>query len=178
MFEFGKLHGGIMKCVHMSSAAESYLTLCDSIDCSPPGSSVHGISQARILQFSSVQFSHSVVSDSVTVRCISFSRGCFQPRGWNLCLLHWKTDSLPLNHLGNPVLSIIKYLLVISTQSIQPRENIETLSHCSLCEIKDRVKIENRERACTVKMHVNHKLQECDSLCYHSSFLHLLWNCS
>ena len=25
------------------------LTLCDAMDCSPPGSSVHGISQARIL---------------------------------------------------------------------------------------------------------------------------------
>ena len=26
------------------------LTLCDSMDCSPPGLSVHGISQARILE--------------------------------------------------------------------------------------------------------------------------------
>ena len=25
-------------------------TLCDTMDCSPPGSSVHGISQARILE--------------------------------------------------------------------------------------------------------------------------------
>ena len=51
MFEFVKLRGGITKCVHVSSAAESYLTLCDPVDCSPPGSSVHGISQARILQW-------------------------------------------------------------------------------------------------------------------------------
>ena len=29
--------------------AQLCLTLCDSMDCSPPGSSVHGISQARIL---------------------------------------------------------------------------------------------------------------------------------
>ena len=28
-----------------------YLTLCDSVNCSPPGSSVHGILQARILQW-------------------------------------------------------------------------------------------------------------------------------
>ena len=27
------------------------LTLCDSVDCSPPGSSVHGILQARILEW-------------------------------------------------------------------------------------------------------------------------------
>ena len=32
------------------SAAQSCLTLCDPRDCSPPGSSVHGIFQARILE--------------------------------------------------------------------------------------------------------------------------------
>ena len=30
---------------------KSYLTLCDPMDCSPPVSSVHGISQARILEW-------------------------------------------------------------------------------------------------------------------------------
>ena len=29
---------------------QSCLTLCDAMDCSPPGSSVHGVLQARILQ--------------------------------------------------------------------------------------------------------------------------------
>ena len=29
----------------------SYLTLCDPMDCSPPGSSVHGILQARIVEW-------------------------------------------------------------------------------------------------------------------------------
>ena len=29
---------------------QSCLTLCDPVDCSPPGSSVHGILQARILE--------------------------------------------------------------------------------------------------------------------------------
>ena len=30
---------------------QSCLTLCNLVDCSPPGSSVHGISQARILEW-------------------------------------------------------------------------------------------------------------------------------
>ena len=30
---------------------QSCPTLCDSVDCSPPGSSVHGILQARILEW-------------------------------------------------------------------------------------------------------------------------------
>ena len=32
----------------MCLVAQSCLTLCDRVDCSPPGSSVHGILQARI----------------------------------------------------------------------------------------------------------------------------------
>ena len=31
--------------------AQSYLTLCDPMDCSPPGSSIHGILQTRILEW-------------------------------------------------------------------------------------------------------------------------------
>ena len=34
-------------CVH----AQSCPTLCNPLDCSPPGSSVHGIFQARILEW-------------------------------------------------------------------------------------------------------------------------------
>ena len=47
-----------------SEVAQSCLTLCDPMDCSPPGSSVHGILQARILEWVA----------------ISFSRGSSQPR--------------------------------------------------------------------------------------------------
>ena len=43
---------------------QSRLTLCDPMECSLPGSSVHGIFQARVLEW-------------VTV---SFSRGSSQPR--------------------------------------------------------------------------------------------------
>ena len=38
----------------MCSVAQSWLTLCDPMDCSPPGSSVHGILQARILEWVSM----------------------------------------------------------------------------------------------------------------------------
>ena len=34
-------------CVHACSVAQFCVTLCDPMDCSPPGSSVHGLSQAR-----------------------------------------------------------------------------------------------------------------------------------
>ena len=37
--------------------AQSYPTLYDPMDCSSPGSSVHGISQARILEWVAISFS-------------------------------------------------------------------------------------------------------------------------
>ena len=51
------------------------------MDCSLPGSSVHGISQARILEWVA----------------ISFSRGSLQPRIEPTSPL-WQADSLPLSH--------------------------------------------------------------------------------
>ena len=41
----------------VSEVAQSCLTLCDPIDCGPPGSSVHGILQARILEWVAISFS-------------------------------------------------------------------------------------------------------------------------
>ena len=40
-----------------SKVAQSCLTLCDPMDCSLPGSSVHGIFQARVLEWIAVSFS-------------------------------------------------------------------------------------------------------------------------
>ena len=39
--------------------AQSCLTLCDPTDCSPPGSSVHGILQARVLEWVAISFSNA-----------------------------------------------------------------------------------------------------------------------
>ena len=53
---------------------------CDPVDCSPPGSSVHGISYD----------------------CHFLLQGIFLTQRLNLCLLHWQADSLPLSHQGSP----------------------------------------------------------------------------
>jgi len=44
-----------------SEVAQSCLTLRDPMDCSPPGSSVHGIFQARVLEWSAIAFSDTGV---------------------------------------------------------------------------------------------------------------------
>ena len=55
--------------------AESCSTLCNPIDCRPPGSSVHGISQARILEWVAISFSRgsSWSRDWTHVACVSCS---------------------------------------------------------------------------------------------------------
>ena len=65
------------------------------MDCSPPGSSVHGISWARILEWVA----------------ISSSRGIFLIQGSNPHLLHWQVGSLPLSQEG----SLSKVLTVPKT---------------------------------------------------------------
>ena len=46
-----------LKDVFVGSVVQFCLTLSDSMDCSPPGSSIHGILQARILEWVAMPFS-------------------------------------------------------------------------------------------------------------------------
>ena len=50
---------GYSLCVRVL-VAQSSLTLCNPMDCSPPGSFVHGILQARILEWVAISFSATV----------------------------------------------------------------------------------------------------------------------
>ena len=61
---------------------QSFLTLCDHMDCSPPGSTVHGVLQARILEWVAVPFSRgsSWPRDWTQVSCISCIAGEFFTR--------------------------------------------------------------------------------------------------
>jgi len=46
-----------MKVKSESEFAQLYPTVSDPMDCSPPGSSVHGIFQARVLEWGAIAFS-------------------------------------------------------------------------------------------------------------------------
>ena len=46
-----------MKVKSESEVAQLCPALCDPVDCSPPGSSVHGIFQARVLEWGAIAFS-------------------------------------------------------------------------------------------------------------------------
>ena len=69
-------------------------THCNPMDCSPPGSSVHGILQVRILEW---------------IGCHFLLQGIFLTQGLIphfLYLLHWQAGSLPLVPPGKPQYSV------------------------------------------------------------------------
>ena len=93
----------------MHVEAQSYLTLCDSMDCSLPGSSVHGISQAKTLAWISR----------------SLLQGIFLTKGWNPCLLylqHRQVGSLPLEPPQGT-----KFMCLASVHKMQPSLVLFTL---------------------------------------------------
>ena len=57
----------------LSVAKSCHQIFCDPIDCSPPGSSVHGISQARVLEWVAIPFSRgfSQPRDGTLISCIA-----------------------------------------------------------------------------------------------------------
>ena len=58
----------LLKCMKVKSeseVAQSCLTLRDPMDCSPPGSSVHGIFQARVLEWGAMAFSLLHLRESI-----------------------------------------------------------------------------------------------------------------
>ena len=67
-----------------SEVIQSCPTLCNLVDCSPPGSSVHEILQARLLKWVAISFSRgsSWPRDQTRVSCTAssfFYRVCHQP---------------------------------------------------------------------------------------------------
>ena len=76
--------------VCVCSVTQSRPTLCDPVDCSPPVSSVHGISQDRFFP-----------GKNTGVVCHFQLQGIFLTQGLNPRLLHWQADSLPVSQ-GSP----------------------------------------------------------------------------
>ena len=73
-----------------------YDCLCDPMDYSLHGSSVHGFS-----------------GKNTGMGCHFLLQGIFPTQGSNLHLLHWQMDSLLLSQLGNPIL-LWSFCLIIS----------------------------------------------------------------
>ena len=106
------------------SLVPSRLTLCDPMDCSPPGSSVHGISQARILEQIAIPFSRASSQPRDQSSCIARRILAFAGKPHILCFnrCHLKKKKklslTPLLHLATIHFLLMfrakleKYLLV------------------------------------------------------------------
>ena len=99
-------------------------TLFDSMDCSPSGSSVHGILQARMLEWVA----------------ISFSRGSFQPKIELASPALW-VDSLPLSQQGSPI-DIDRYICVCVCVCVCDFRKIKSRRRdCNLSKILKKVRV-------------------------------------
>ena len=98
------------------SVTQSRPTLCDPVDCSPPVSSVHGISQDRFFP-----------GKNTGVVCHFQLQGIFLTQGLNPRLLHWQADSLPVSpgrYMIIPIdcFSIVKGMLTLCMEREKDEE--------------------------------------------------------
>ena len=75
----------------MHACVLSLVRLCDPVDCSPPGSSVHGILQLRILEWVAMASSRGSYRPLHAIKLTSPVCSASQ------------ADSLPLSHQGSPL---------------------------------------------------------------------------
>ena len=111
-----------------SEIAQSCPTLCDPMDCSLPGFSVHGIFQARILEWGA----------------IAFSQGIFPTQGSNLGLPHCRQTLYRLSHQGSTLTHLKKILCSLSFSKIivfkrekqnrGPKQWSDHREVCGLCQ--------------------------------------------
>jgi len=92
----------LLQCVKVKSesdVAQSCLTLRNPVDCSPPGSSVHGIFQAKVLEWGVTAFSSHTLLEHYISCCPScqLTWCCQNPCDPSSC-----TTSTPGPHRGKP----------------------------------------------------------------------------
>ena len=73
--------------------AQLYHSLCGPMDCSPSGSSVHGIFQTRILEWGAIFILQGILLTQGSKLSL-------------LCILHWQEDSLPLAPPGKLLIGL------------------------------------------------------------------------
>ena len=79
------------------------LILCQPMDCSPPGSSVHGIFQARTLEWVAISFSSVYVCMYICIQTSLVAQSVKNlPAVWDTCFrsLGWED---PLENTGYPL---------------------------------------------------------------------------
>ena len=118
----------LLQCMKVKSESEVTQlcpTLCDPMDCSPSGSSIHGIFQARVLEWGAITFSddqprqhikkqrHYFVNKGSSCQAMVFPVVMYECDGWTIKktehqridafeLWCWRSERLLLNHTNTP----------------------------------------------------------------------------
>ena len=114
---------------------QSFLTLCNPMDCGPPGSSVHW----------------DCLGKNTEVSCHALLQGIFPTWGSNLhplCLLHWQAGYLPLAPPGKPRRYCTSVLLYSMQYCMAKYTRAHHLSRMSTCD-NDHVS-QTRELICII----------------------------
>ena len=114
-------------CLLACLVTQSCPTLCGPMDCSPPGSSVHGIFQIRILEWIAISFSTGSAWpwDWTCVSCIT--------GGFFTC---WAIRKAPLMGLYHPKTSTGPHLRASRPKSLpQPTRACPVFCFHTLCEL-------------------------------------------
>ena len=77
-----------MKVKSESEVAQWCPTLRDPMDCSPPGSSVHGIFQARILEWAAIAFSYDKPRQGIKKQRRSFANKGLSGQSYGFSISH------------------------------------------------------------------------------------------
>ena len=129
----------LLQCMKVKSASEvaqSCPTLSDPMDCSPPGSSVHGVFQARVLEWGAIAFSD--INDSIAYFSLSSLYHHLEslPYFWRKILLDaefqsvfffpsWISSAFPL--------TLVRYLRILPIRD----PHIGLLSHQTSLELSE-----------------------------------------
>ena len=90
----------------------SPVQLCDTVDCNPPGSSAHGISQARILERAAISPPQDFLTQGLSSSLLRH--------------LHWREDSLKLATWEATLL----FSCSVMSDSFQPHGLQHARLHC------------------------------------------------
>ena len=130
-----------LQCMKVKSereVAQSCLTLRDTMDCSPPGSSIHGIFQARVLEWDAIAFSEKniyfcFIDYAKAFDCVDHKTGKFWkgweyqtilPASWEICMqvkkqqLEWDMEQWTGSKLGKVYIKAV-YCHPASVTSMQ-----------------------------------------------------------
>ena len=124
----------LLQCMKVKSeieVAQSCPTLCHPMDCSPPGSSIHGIFQARVLEWGAIAFLNAYGAFS-RVYSVQFSRSVVSDSLWPHGLSPW---SSPAQNTG------VGSLTLVSILKFKTRSPYNSRSHLLLIQLIVAVKI-------------------------------------